>query len=143
MRAAAVALLGGAAVVALSELLDDEPSDERELLRVRNRGPANEVASAPTPREHVLQLDDDRQPRKIDADRQPLMLWVRLPTGRSWYVRKEGTAYLSRAAEHVRDDAHWFGFRVTKGGDAKLTVLESGRYVGHFNVKITNLQRTS
>jgi hypothetical protein len=147
VRNAAIAVLAGAGAAALYSVLSPEETPERDLLRSRRNRQADpraraEASAMHVPKDHVLSLDDARGQTKIDADGGPLVLWIELPAGYRYQIRRtEGTARVLLVAERDEAGGHWFGFEFRKDGDAKLTVTRAGRYVTHFHVWARNVGR--
>lgn len=137
MKPATIALLSAGGAAALYSWLSPTTTPEPELLRVRRSTP-----SPVGPAAHVLGPADARTLHKLDAEGGPLSVWIELPAGPPYLVRRvSGSAIVRPLGEHVRDGIHMFGFELRTSGDVRFDVRSQGRVLMHFNVQGKNVGR--
>lgn len=140
MTIAAIAA-GAAALISATSDLEETPDSELTAVPWRNAPLSSDRRWVPD--DHVLDVNDTRSVKKIDAANQPCTVWIKLPAGESYYLRKTaGSAGVRQVAYHELEDATWSAFSVYRSGDFKIAVRSAhGEYKGHFSIKVSNVGR--
>jgi hypothetical protein len=141
--AIAVAVIAaGATAMIYRAVSDPRPEDpgSSELRFV----PAKSRNRSWVPSEHILTIDDTRGVTKIEAHKQPCVIWLKLPPGDSYRVVRAagGSAGVRNVAYHEAEDATWSAFDVYREGDFKLSVKDrAGKFLGRFSIRVLNVGR--